>query len=326
MGKKHTYEEVRCIITKLLGYELISKEYINNKGNIIMKDNHGYYYSSCLSDIQQGKQPSRFNKSNQYTIQNIELWCKLNGRHYKLISDTYINSDIKLKWRCLKKECGEIFEMDWGHIYGNRNCPFCAGQKVGLSNCLATLNPELAKEWHPTLNDELTPYDVTLSGKDSYWWICEFNNKHKWESTVYNRNNGSGCPYCNIYKGEKRCKEVFIYKGLAEIVQSTYNTLLNTNDNTYFISQKTFDGLLGIGNRLLSYDFYIPKYNLLIEYQGEYHDGTAKNQTSKGFEKQQEHDRRKRKYAKNNNIRLLEIWYWDFDKIEEILEMHLNNF
>ena len=30
-------------------------------------------------------------------------------------------------------------------------------QKVVKSNCLATLNPELAKEWHPTKNNRLTP-------------------------------------------------------------------------------------------------------------------------------------------------------------------------
>ena len=37
------------------------------------------------------------------------------------------------------------------------------------------------------------------------------------------------------------------------------------------------------------------------------------------FEYQQEHDRRKKEYAQKNNIKFLEIWYWDIDKIEEIL-------
>ena len=38
---------------------------------------------------------------------------------------------------------------------------------------------------------------------------------------------------------------------------------------------------------------------------------------------QQEHDKRKRQYAKDHNIKLIEIWYWDFDKIESILEKEL---
>ena len=43
------------------------------------------------------------------------------------------------------------------------------------------------------------------------------------------------------------------------------------------------------------------------------------------FNKQQEHDRRKKEYAKYNNIKLLEIWYWDFDNIEEILHKQIKN-
>ena len=72
------------------------------------------------------------------------------------------------------------------------------------------------------------------------------------------------------------------------------------------------------------YDFYLPEHNLLIEYQGQFHDGTAHQQSKKEFERQQEHDKRKREYAKDNNIKLLEIWYYDFDNIEEILNKELN--
>ena len=77
---------------------------------------------------------------------------------------------------------------------------------------------------------------------------------------------------------------------------------------------------------MLSYDFYLPKYNLLIEYQGNYHDGTVNKevQSDEKFNRQQEHDKRKREYAKKNNIKLLEIWYWDFDNIEGILKRELN--
>jgi hypothetical protein len=39
---------------------------------------------------------------------------------------------------------------------------------------------------------------------------------------------------------------------------------------------------------------------------------------------QQKIDQIKREYCKNNNIKLLEIPYWDFDKIEEILNKELS--
>ena len=88
--------------------------------------------------------------------------------------------------------------------------------------------------------------------------------------------------------------------------------------------QQYYDDLFGVHDGLLSYDFYLFDYNLLIEYQGKYHDGSVSCQTEEQFEIQQEHDRRKREYAKSHGIDLLEIWYWDFDNIENILTDYLN--
>ena len=71
--------------------------------------------------------------------------------------------------------------------------------------------------------------------------------------------------------------------------------------------------------------FYLPTYNFLIEYQGEQHekpvdfDGLGMKHAKEQFKQQKEHDKRKRQYAKDNNINLLEIWYWDYDNIEKIL-------
>ena len=81
---------------------------------------------------------------------------------------------------------------------------------------------------------------------------------------------------------------------------------------------------MGLRNGLLSYDFYLlSPYNLLIEYQGNFHDGSSGDYSCENLEQQIEHDKRKREYAKNHNIPLLEIWYWDFDNIEEILKKEL---
>lgn len=95
-------------------------------------------------------------------------------------------------------------------------------------------------------------------------------------------------------------------------------------NNIIFENQKKFDDLLGIGNGNLSYDFYLPQYNLLCEIQGIQHEKPVKYFGGKEkFEYQQEHDRRKREYAKSHGYRLLEIWYYDFDNIEEILNREL---
>lgn len=42
-------------------------------------------------------------------------------------------------------------------------CPYCANKKVSVTNSLARVFPELAREWHPVLNEGLRPEDVTCA-------------------------------------------------------------------------------------------------------------------------------------------------------------------
>ena len=39
-------------------------------------------------------------------------------------------------------------------------------------NDLATVNPMLAKEWHPTKNENLNPEDITSGSSKEVWWLC----------------------------------------------------------------------------------------------------------------------------------------------------------
>lgn len=131
---------------------------------------------------------------------------------------------------------------------------------------------------------------------------------HIWSPIANNLLLGEGCPVCKSSKGERK-----IYKWLSE------NGIL-------FETQKTYQGLIGYNGGSLKYDFYLPKYNLLIEYQGNFHDNSIHNnfQTQDMYETQKEYDKRKKQYAIKHNIELLEIWYWDFDNIEQILNKRLN--
>lgn len=187
----------------------------------------------------------------------------------------------------------------------NCNCPFCAGKKVNDTNSLLANFPEVANEWHTIKNEELTPNNTTYGSSKKVWWKCsECNNE--WKTTVANRiKRGSNCPACAESKGEKR-----IRKWLEE-------------NKIKFVAQKEFYGLLGTGGGMLSYDFYLPKQNILMEYQGGFHDGSGGGYTVVNLENQQEHDQRKRKYTEQHGIELLEIWYWDFDNIEDILNQYI---
>ena len=65
---------------------------------------------------------------------------------------------------------------------------------IDKEKSLAYRFPELAKEWHPTKNEELTPYDVSAFSHRKIWWLGECG--HAWDDVVSHRTAGRSCPYC----------------------------------------------------------------------------------------------------------------------------------
>ncbi|PES34754.1 hypothetical protein CN497_19275 [Priestia megaterium] len=106
--------------------------------------------------------------------------------------DVMVGSHKKVWWHCEKGHEWQAVIRE-RHKNGKR-CPICVNQKVHLDNCLATINPTLAQEWHPTKNGTLTPYDVVAGFTKKVWWQCE--EGHEWQARVNNRNRGNGCPIC----------------------------------------------------------------------------------------------------------------------------------
>ncbi len=60
--------------------------------------------------------------------------------------------------------------------------------KLSNNYNLQKLCSDLAKEWHPTKNDSLTPEDVTPNSNKKVWWICNINKSHEWDALISNRN------------------------------------------------------------------------------------------------------------------------------------------
>lgn len=74
-----------------------------------------------------------------------------------LPTDFTAGSGKRIWWICTKGH-SYIQKIDRRTRRGNA-CPYCSGHKVLKGyNDLATINPKLAGEWHPSKNGELTPY------------------------------------------------------------------------------------------------------------------------------------------------------------------------
>jgi len=298
-------------------FKLISDKYIeDNKSKLnwlCLKEKCGEAFESTWNTIYRGDN-CPFCSGTQVGLSNClaTLNQKLASEWHSTLNGDLTPYDVTLGsnkyawWECKDNPKHKWYAQINSRNNRNSGCPYCDGQRATEENNLLICNPKLLSEWNYNKNFK-RPEEYCPNANQDVWWICK-ECEHEWKAQINSRNrkNGkaTGCPACSKSHGEKECKRIFDLR------------------NIYYIPQKQFSGLVGLGGGLLSYDFYIPKYNLLIEYQGEQHEKyiLGFHKSMEDFEKQVEHDRRKCEYVLNNKYNFLEIWYWDFDNIETILD------
>ena len=118
--------------------------------------------------------------------------------------------------------------------------------------------------------------------------------------------NGNGCVCSRSSKGERKILGFLRSKNIEPE------------------REKKFENLVGLGGGNLKFDFYLKEQNVLIEFQGKQHYkpidwlGGEEN-----FKIIQEHDRLKRQFCTEHNIKEIEIPYTEYKNIEPILTEEL---
>ena len=275
-----------------------------------LKVNGKYYCRDCAKKLYGGENKRISQLKNG---KSFEQWCIENNRQDVLDRWDYELNDYKpneISYSSNKKQwlkCPNIIHGSELKNLSHFTSGYEGSIKCNQCNSLGYLYPQILDLW--SNKNKKSAFEYSSMSLKKVWWKCP-DNKHKDFLREISRSNirDFRCPSCQFSKGET-CIETFLL-----------------NNNIIYIPQKEFDGLLGVGNGNLSYDFYLPDYNLLIEYQGEQHERYIKgfHKSKKDFRTQVEHDRRKKEYTQNNNIKLLEIWYWDYDNIESILQKELS--
>lgn len=261
---------------------------------------HGHWCKSCslkeAFQIHPKTQPT-LRKSHEQYIKEL-----YNANPNIEIIDQYITTEHTNLFRC--KICGYKWYGNPKNYLGGKGCLMCARRKDAERK---TFTQEEFVEKLGLVNRDIEVLGKYINSKIKILCRCKIDN-HEFYALPSSLLAGHGCPVCNTPKGEKIIKE-----------------FLDKNRINYSI-QKKYDQLLGVNGGMLSYDFYLPQYNLLIEFQGLQHEQPVEYFGGEEQLKiQQEHDRRKREYAKLHNINLLEIWYYDIDNIESILLQKINN-
>ncbi len=98
--------------------------------------------------------------------------------------------------------CSDFSDHEWqatplARIAQRQGCPICLNRTILTGfNDFAHMQPELMKQWHPTLNT-LNPEEIAPSASKEAYWICPVGEDHVWAAKVNSRvSGGNNCPYC----------------------------------------------------------------------------------------------------------------------------------
>jgi hypothetical protein len=108
------------------------------------------------------------------------------------------SSTRKVWWLCPTGEHPDYLAQVSTQSRGS-SCPYCSGNKVCESNCLATTHPDIAAAWSG--HNDRSPSEVTAGSNYTAWWICPVEGHGEYRSVVATRvKTNSRCPYCTGQK------------------------------------------------------------------------------------------------------------------------------
>ena len=240
------------------------------------------------------------------------------NNHNIKFHELMVGSDIKLYWLCNQCNHSWITNIEKRTRKNNpTGCPKCAKTKIWYTrnknghgvivgkNDLESQRLDLLEIWDYELNQK-KPSEIFVKSNRKYWWKC-LNGHSSYLGSCANISKGNRCPICKSSKGEVKLEKLFNQYNIKYIRQYSFKELIT---NT---SRKT----------RLRFDFYLPKYDLLIEYQGRQHYKYNSHPKWDG-NKTRISDQLKRDYCKKNKMKLLAIPYTYFDKLEDIVLKIMN--
>jgi very-short-patch-repair endonuclease len=212
------------------------------------------------------------------------------------------NNKSKIKLRC------NVDGHEWDATYinfinNNKGCAYCA--KV-LKLTQSDAEKRVEKQCEKMRCKLLKPFIYSKTSTTEIILKCDICG-YEW-SVIYNNfmSRESGCPSCKESRGEKIISEILNDKNIKHSRQKKF-------ENCKFLSH-------------LPFDFYLPDYNICIEYDGIQHfksfDFFGGNE--KLIERQKK-DKIKDDYCLKNKINLIRISYNDINNIENILNNYLRN-
>lgn len=113
--------------------------------------------------------------------------------------DVTAKSEFSAWWKC--KNCSNEWKTNVYNRHEN-GCPYCNLGRLHSDgrNSLESIRPDLAKEWHPTKNGNLSPSEIASGYGKKVWWFCNKSScehPHEWQASPNTRIGlNTRCPFC----------------------------------------------------------------------------------------------------------------------------------
>lgn len=258
------------------------------KGVIVCKE-HGVFKQTPVAHLMNsGCRPCAMERGGAVRRKKLEVFIaeakKVHCGMYDYSGVVYVNGHSKVKVRCSIH--GDWMAIPSAHLKGN-GCPKC-GIKTAADSRRRT-------------NSEFVELAVSVHGQRYTYDRVEYVNSNTkvtvgckthghWGVIANDHIAGRGCPRCSRSKGEEYLSRLFTELGVVNIDQFKLPEL----------------------NVRYRYDFYLPEYNVLIEYQGGQHYRAIDFfGGEEGFRKTLERDAIKRHLAKETGRKLVYLSYLD---------------
>lgn len=247
---------------------------------------------------------------NLTTIQFIEAAQKIHGNKFSYHLVNYVHSKIPVTIQC--NTCLHVFnQTPNGHLSG-KGCKKCAlkiSRNNGITACLS--NAARAK----MTTAEFISKAVTVHGNKYDYSAVEYVDTHtkvtikcnthgEFKQTPNSHISGEqGCPLCGESKGEKQICEYLDNRNIAYVREITIPAF----------------------SKIKRFDFYLPDFNLYIEFDGELHFKPFTNSPKHldHLTQQQARDRKRVEWCYAHGIKLLIITHTD--SIPDVLTAALTN-
>ena len=275
-------------------------EYINAKTKILHHClRHDVYWDVTPDDVLHGcgcKQcrDEKYNKSRSKSHEQYIHEVEIINPDIVVIGQ-YAGNKIPIEHYC--KVHNVFWSISPDGILSGYGCRECRKEKIAYkkSKTHEQYVAELA-----IINPDIEVVEKYIGANTQILHRCKIDG-YEWLAQPANILNGCGCPQCKESGGERKVRQWLQNHGIEYIYQKTF---IDCKDQ-----------------KQLPFDFYLPDFNVCIEYDGEQHFRPVDLWGGdESFKRLQLHDSIKTEYCQDNNIHLLRIPY--FKNVEE----ELNNF